>query len=198
MWNDRYNTPDYVFGTEPADFMLAHADHLRPGLTGLAVADGEGRNSVFMAARGVETLAMDMSPNALAKAKALAEARGVNVTHVEASITDWDWEPAAFDLVVAVFIQFLAPAERAKVFAGMVETLKPGGILMLHGYRPEQIAYGTGGPRAVENLYTEALLRESFAGLEILALESYDREIDEGVGHSGMSALIDLVARKPG
>ena len=79
-----------------------------------------------------------------------------------------------------------------------VETLKPGGVLMLHGYRPEQLAYGTGGPRAEENLYTEALLRESFAELEILALESYDREIDEGVGHSGMSALIDLVARKPG
>lgn len=198
MWNDRYDTPDYVFGTEPADFLVAHAEHLRPGLRGLAVADGEGRNSVFMAERGVETLAMDMSPNALAKAKALAEARGVAVAHVEASITDWAWEPAAFDVVVAVFIQFLTPAERPGVFAGMVETLKPGGVLMLHGYRPEQLAYGTGGPRAEENLYTEALLRESFAGLEILALESYDREIEEGTGHRGMSALIDLVARKPG
>jgi len=197
MWNERYDTPDYVFGTEPADFMVTYAEYLKPGLKGLAVADGEGRNSVFMAERGVETTAMDMSSNALTKAKALAEARGVRVTHVEASVTDWTWEPAAFDLVVAVFIQFLAPAERETVFAGMVETLKPGGILMLHGYRPEQIAYGTGGPRAAENLYTGAQLRESFAGLEILALDSYDREIDEGAGHSGMSALIDLVARKP-
>ena len=198
MWNDRYNTPAYVFGTEPADFLVAHADRLRPGIKGLAVADGEGRNSVFMAQRGVETLAMDMSANALAKAKALAEARGVDVTHVEASITDWDWAPAAFDLVVAVFIQFLSPPARDAVFAGMVKTLNPGGVLMLHGYRPEQLDFGTGGPRVVENLYTEALLRESFRGFEILALESYDREIDEGVGHSGMSALIDLVARKPG
>jgi len=198
MWNDRYNTPAYVFGTEPADFLVTHADRLRPGMNGLAVADGEGRNSVFMAQRGVETLAMDMSANALAKAKALAEARGVDVTHVEASITDWDWAPAAFDLVVAVFIQFLSPPARDAVFAGMVKTLKPGGVLMLHGYRPEQLKLGTGGPRVVENLYTEALLRESFRGVEILALESYDREIDEGAGHSGMSALIDLVARKPG
>ncbi len=197
MWNERYDTPDYVFGTEPADFLLTHADHLKPGLKGLAVADGEGRNSVFMAQKGVETLAMDMSSNALAKAKKLADARGVAVAHVEASVTDWAWAPAAFDLVVAVFIQFLAPADRDQVFAGMIETLKPGGILMLHGYRPEQLAYGTGGPKAEENLYTEALLRDRFAGLEILALESYDREIDEGVGHSGMSALIDLVARKP-
>lgn len=197
MWNQRYDTPDYVFGTEPADFLLKHAGYLKPGLKGLAVADGEGRNSVFMAHKGVETLAMDMSANALRKAKALAEERGVTVEHVEASVTDWKWEPAAFDLVVAVFIQFLAPAERAEVFASMVETLKPGGVLMLHGYRPEQLGYGTGGPPIEENLYTEALLRESFAGLEILALESYDCEIDEGVGHSGMSALIDLVARKP-
>lgn len=197
MWNERYDTPEYVFGTEPAQFLRKHGAHLAPGLTGLAVADGEGRNSVFMAARGVETLAMDMSANALTKARALAEARGVDVAYVEASVTEWDWTPAAFDLVVAVFIQFLAPDDRDAVFRGMVETLKPGGVLLLHGYRPEQIAYGTGGPRQVENLYTEALLRDRFAGLEILALESYDREISEGAGHSGMSALIDLVARKP-
>ena len=198
MWNERYDTPEYVFGTEPADFLVKHAAHLRPGLKGLAVADGEGRNSVFMAQKGVETLAMDMSANALAKAKALAEARGVEVTHVEASVTELDWAPGAYDLVVAVFIQFLSPHERAAVFAGMVETLKPGGVLMLHGYRPEQLAYGTGGPKQEENLYTETLLRDAFSGLETLALESYDREIDEGAGHSGMSALIDLVARKPG
>ena len=197
MWNERYDTPDYVFGTEPADFMLAHEHHLRPGLRGLAVADGEGRNSVFMAQRGVETVAMDMSANALRKARALAEERGVTVEHIEASVTDWPWQPAVFDLVVAVFIQFLSPDERAAVFAGMVETLKPGGVLMLHGYRPEQLGYGTGGPPIEENLYTEALLRESFEDLEILALDSYDKVIDEGVGHSGMSALIDLVARKP-
>ncbi len=197
MWNDRYDTPDYVFGTEPADFLRTHAAHLRPGLKGLAVADGEGRNSVFMAQQGVETLAMDMSANALRKARALAERRGVTVAHVEASVTTWPWAPAAYDLVVAVFIQFLSPDDRAEVFAGMVKTLKPGGVLMLHGYRPEQLGYGTGGPGTEENLYTEALLRDSFAGLEILALDSYDKEIDEGVGHSGMSALIDLVARKP-
>ncbi len=197
MWNETFDTPDYVFGTEPAAFLRAQAGFLKPGLKGLALADGEGRNSVFMAEQGVETLAMDSAPNALAKARALAEARGVQVAHVEASITEWDWQPAAFDLVVAVFIQFLAPVERAAVFAGMVRTLRPGGVLMLHGYRPEQLAYGTGGPRAEDQLYTEALLRESFAGLDMLVLESYDRDLAEGVQHRGPSALIDLIARKP-
>lgn len=198
MWNERYDRPDYLFGTEPAAFLRRYADYLKPGLSGLAVADGEGRNSVFMAERGVDTLAMDASPVALAKARSLAEARGVTLRHVEADVTAWDWTPVTHDLVVAVFIQFLAPTERAAVFAGMAETLKPGGVLLLHGYRPEQIAYGTGGPKQAENLYTDVLLRDAFAGLETEVLESYDCEIREGEGHSGMSALIDFVARKPG
>jgi cyclopropane fatty-acyl-phospholipid synthase-like methyltransferase len=140
---------------------------------------------------------MDSSPNAIAKAKALAAERGVTVEHHEACILDYDWAPAGFDIVAAIFIQFLAPAERDAVFARMVQALKPGGVLLLHGYTPEQIAFGTGGPRAVQNLYTEDMLRAAFAGLEIVELKSYQREIDEGVGHSGRSALIDLVARKP-
>jgi cyclopropane fatty-acyl-phospholipid synthase-like methyltransferase len=197
MWDDRFDTPDYVFGKAPAAFLTDHASWLTPGARGLAVADGEGRNSVFMAERGVETVAMDSSPNAIAKAKALAAERGVTVEHHEACILDYDWQPAGFDIVAAIFIQFLAPPERDAVFARMIAALKPGGVLLLHGYTPEQIAHGTGGPRVVENLYTEALLRTHFAGLELIELKAYERVLDEGVGHSGPSALIDLVARKP-
>lgn len=197
MWDDRFATPDYVYGKAPAAFLVDHADWLKPGLTGLAVADGEGRNSVFMAERGVVTVAMDSSPNAIAKARALAAERGVTVAHHEACIHDFAWPAESFDLVVAIFIQFLSPSEREAVFARMVEALKPGGALLLHGYRPEQIALGTGGPRAAENLYTEDMLREAFGGLEIVELRAYERELDEGVGHSGLSALIDLVAVKP-
>jgi len=197
MWNDRFATADYVFGKDPAVFLTEHADWLTPGARGLSVADGEGRNAVFMAERGVETVAMDASENAITKARALARERGVTVDHRLSDIFDWTWTPEAYDIVVAVFIQFLAPPERDAIFAGMVQTLKPGGVLLLHGYTPEQIAHGTGGPRVAENLYTEALLRESFAGLEIVELKSYERDIREGAGHSGLSALIDLVARKP-
>ncbi|GKY90204.1 SAM-dependent methyltransferase [Sinisalibacter aestuarii] len=197
MWDDRFDTPDYVYGKAPAAFLTDHAGWLTPGARGLAVADGEGRNSTFMAQRGLSVTAMDSSPNAIAKARALAAERGVRVDHVEASITDWDWAPAAFDVVAAIFIQFLRPAERAAVFAGMARTLAPGGTLLLHGYTPEQIAFGTGGPRNPDFLYTEALLRGQFAGLEIVELRSYEREISEGVGHSGRSALIDMVAKKP-
>ncbi len=197
MWDERFAQPGYLFGKAPADFLTRHTAHFAPGLTGLAVADGEGRNSVFMAEHGVETTAMELSPVAIAKAKALADERGVQVTHREADILTWDWEPEAYDLVVGIFIQFMPPVERARVFAGMIRSVKPGGVILLHGYTPKQLEFGTGGPRAVDNLYTEALLREEFAGLELMELTSYEAEIDEGPGHSGMSALIDMVARKP-
>lgn len=197
MWDDRFDTPDYVFGKAPAAFLVDHATWLKPGLRGLAVADGEGRNSVFMAKHGVETVAMDGSANAIAKARALAAEHGVEVEHHLACILDYHFEPESFDIVAAIFIQFLPPKDRDEVFALMVEALKPGGVLLLHGYTPEQIAHGTGGPRVVENLYTEAMLRTAFSGLDIRELRSYERVLDEGVGHSGRSALIDLVAVKP-
>jgi len=99
--------------------------------------------------------------------------------------------------VAGIYIQFAEPDFRDEIFAGMKRALKPGGILLLHGYRPEQLEYGTGGPPCAENMYTVDLLRAAFSDMEILRLAAYDREVDEGRGHSGMSALIDLVARKP-
>jgi SAM-dependent methyltransferase len=134
---------------------------------------------------------------AVEKARALAQARGVEVDFREADIATWDWRPEAYDLVIAVFIQFMAPAMRDAVFEGMKRTLKPGGVLLLHGYTPEQITYGTGGPRQAENLYTKPLLAERFADFAIERLAAYEAHVDEGEGHSGLSALIDLVARKP-
>jgi SAM-dependent methyltransferase len=197
MWNDRYATDDFVFGKAPSQFLVAQQDYLEPGLSALAVADGEGRNSVYMAQKGLEVTAMEAAPNAIAKARALADERGVTVNFVEADIFDWDWDAKQFDIVAGIFFQFLTPAEREKVFDGMGRAVSPGGLVMIHGYTPKQIEYGTGGPKAVENLYTEEMLADAYAGWEILRLEAYERELDEGPGHSGMSALIDLIARKP-
>lgn len=196
MWDDRYSIDDYLFGTEPADFLVAHVHLLEPGSRALAVADGEGRNSVFLAQQGVEVVAMDASPVGVEKAKRLAAARGVSIDFRIADIMTWEWTPDAYDLVVAIFIQFLTPSQRSTVFDGMQRTLRPGGRLLLHGYRPEQVALGTGGPPDPTHMYTEELLREAFGAMDIERLESYDAEIHEGVGHAGMSALIDLVAVK--
>ncbi len=197
MWDERYGNDGYLFGTEPARFLTKHVQLLSAGDSALVVADGEGRNSVFLAEQGLTVTAMDASPVGLAKAERLAGQRGVSVDYQLADITTWPWAERSYDVVVAIFIQFLSPADRATVFQGMVQALRPGGLLLLHGYRPKQLEYGTGGPPIEENLYTEELLAEAFADLNVSRLVSYDAEIEEGTGHVGMSALIDLIATKP-
>jgi SAM-dependent methyltransferase len=196
MWDDRYSTAEYLFGTEPAAFLTKHRHLLTSGSTALVVGDGEGRNSVFLAELGLRVTAMDISSVGVAKARRLAEQRGVSVDLRVADILDWEWEPDAYDFVVAVFIQFLDPRQRSRVFDGLQRTLRPGGRLLLHGYRPEQVNNGTGGPPDPAYMYSEALLTDAFAGVEVERLESYDTTIEEGAGHHGTSALIDLIATK--
>jgi SAM-dependent methyltransferase len=197
MWDERYAIDEYLFGTEPAAFLTAHAHLLTPRDSALAVADGEGRNSVFLAERGLDVVAMDASPVGVAKAERLAAERGATVDFRIADIMTWDWVPDAYDTVVAIFIQFLTPDQRGQVFEGMQRTLRPGGRLLLHGYRPEQVALGTGGPSNPDHMYTESLLLDAFGGMDIERLASYDAVIEEGKGHLGESALIDLIATKP-
>lgn len=139
---------------------------------------------------------MDASPVGVEKAERLAAERGVTVDFRVADIMSWDWTPDAYDAVVAVFIQFLTPDQRTVAFEGMQRTLRPGGRLLLHGYRPEQVALGTGGPGNPAHMYTEELLLDAFGGMQIDRLESYDATIEEGTGHVGQSALIDLIATK--
>ena len=196
MWDERFNTPEYIFGTEPADFVRREVGRLTVPSGILCVADGEGRNSVYLAKAGHRVTAMDGSPVAIAKAQKLATERGADVALQAADIARWDWAQAQYDAVFAVFIQFAPPALRDAIFAGMVRTLKPGGLLFLHGYTPAQLAHGTGGPRVLDQLYTADLLSKSFAGMKVLKLTEYEAELSEGKGHSGRSALIDLVARK--
>ncbi len=196
-WNARFGGEDYHFGTEPNAFLAAQVQRLRAGMSALCVADGEGRNSVWLARHGLRVAAFDVSPVGVDKARRLALEAGVEVDHRVADINDWDWDAARYDLVLAIFIQFASPPERARIFAGMMRALAPGGLLVLQGYAPRQIEYKTGGPGVLENLYTAELLREQFAALDILHLAEHDDEIREGKGHSGMSALVDLVARRP-
>lgn len=197
MWDERFDRPDYLFGTEPAAFLRGCAGLLVPGARALAVADGEGRNSVWLAQQGLRVTAFDASPVGVDKARRLAAARGVEVDFHIRDIDAWDWGAEPVDLVAAIFIQFAPPEQRARAFAGLRCALRPGGLLLLHGYRPEQLAYGTGGPSDAANMYTEAMLRDAFGDWDILRLDAYDAEVDEGAGHAGMSALIDLVARRP-
>jgi len=195
-WESRFADPDYIFGTAPNTFLAARKHLLPKQGRALAIADGEGRNGVWLAEQGLDVLAFDFSPTAQAKAQALARSRGVTITTRLLQVADYEWPPDAFDVVADIFTQFSDPAERAGKFAGIRRTLKPGGLLLLQGYRPEQIAYGSGGPKAPENMYTRALLEREFAAFERIEIAEYDIEMREGSAHSGMSAVIDLVGRK--
>ena len=196
MWNERYSEPGYLFGTEPAAFLRREAMRLSAGKTALCVADGEGRNSVYLAGQGLSVTAMDVSDVAVDKARTLAQAKGATVDFHVADITQWDWTTRSYDVVVGIFFQFAGPALRDQIFAGMVRTLAPGGVLLVHGYTPAQLAHNTGGPRVLENLYTADLLRDRFRDLDLLHLAEYEADLSEGSRHGGRSALIDFVAQR--
>jgi SAM-dependent methyltransferase len=195
QWNQRFAAEGYVFGTAPNQFLVSQKHLLRRGDAALAVADGEGRNGVFLAEQGLDVLSVDLAENGVAKARKLAAQRGVRLQAEHADLFAWT-PPRTFDVIAAIFIQFATPPQREALFAKFVAWLKPGGILILQGYRPEQLGYGTGGPRQMENLYTADMLRAAFAPLTILHLREHDDVILEGDGHAGMSALIDFVGRK--
>jgi len=195
-WNERYASSEYLFGESPNEFVRAAASHLADGQSVLCVADGEGRNSVWLAERGLRVTAFDFAQNAVDKARQLAQRRNVSVDFHVADIETWRFEAARYDAVVAIFIQFLGPKARDDVFARMQSAVKPGGLFLLEGYRPEQLQYRTGGPGVIENLYTREWVEHAFADWQMLLLREYDAVLHEGTRHSGMSALIDVVARK--
>ena len=196
-WNKRFEHPGYLFGTEPNVYLKAQAAHYPKSGRALCVADGEGRNSVWLARQGLQVDAFDISEVGVAKARQLAQDAGVRVTYTVADCEHRDWPTDHYDMVAAIFIQFADPVMRAQLFAHMVQALKPGGLLVLQGYTPRQLEYKTGGPPILANLYTEELLRAAFATMDVLELRMYEDELTEGEHHLGRSALVGLCARKP-
>lgn len=203
IWGNRYRDAgeQYLFGTEPNRFLAHRAALLQNGRTALSVADGEGRNSVWLAEQGLAVTAIEISAVAVDKARRLAAGRQVEVRFMQADMLAPHWPPAelreTFDWVIGIFIQFVGPEARERQFAVLRQLTRPGGRILLHGYTPKQLEYKTGGPSAVENLYTEDMLRTAFADWKIEELVTYEDDISEGMGHKGRSALIGLVARKP-
>jgi SAM-dependent methyltransferase len=195
-WEARFSVGEYLFGERPNAYLASKAASLRKNSRALSIADGEGRNSVWLAEQGLRVDAFDFSPTAVSKAGRLAARRGVRVGFNVCETFAWNWAPSAYDLVAAIFIQYASPAEREKLFPLILRTLKPGGLLILQGYRVEQLNYGTGGPPEADHLYTEAMIRAALAKMEIIEMRSYDEPVDEGKGHAGMSALMGVLARK--
>lgn len=196
-WDARFDKEEFHYGTEPAAFVTRQAWRLAPGARLLSVAEGEGRNAVWLAGQGIAVTALDGSAVALAKAQRLAAGAGVGLATEQVDLAHYAWPEAAYDAVLGSFIQFAGPALRDAIFAGMARALKPGGLLLLHGFALRQVANASGGPKAVDQLWSLDLLRAAFPGWDVLHQADYDAELDEGPGHSGRAALVDFVARKP-
>jgi len=197
FWNRRYAEPGFAYGTEPNAFLVTQRAFLKPGMKALAVADGEGRNGVWLAQQGLDVMSVDASAVGLQKAQQLAADRGVSLRTEQVELTAWTWPVATFDIVAAIYIHF-PPAVRAAMHRAMFNTLKPGGILILEAFTPDQLKYRSGGPPVAEMLYTRDMLRIDFAGAEILQLDELVTDLAEGKYHRGPGAVVRLVLRRPG
>ena len=196
MWNDRYSEPGFAYGADPNDFLVEEAAHLPPQAQILCLAEGEGRNGVFLATQGHQVTGVDGSAVGLAKAQALARAKGVEIHTEVADLGAYDLGVNKWDAIVSIWCHLPQPL-RARVHAAAVSALKPGGVLLLEAYTPRQLAYGTGGPQVVAMLMEPADLMQELDGLVIERCEERVREIHEGRYHEGPSAVVQLRARRP-
>lgn len=197
FWNERFDKKEFIFGKEPNEYLVEQASrYLEPNSSVLCIADGEGRNGVWLAKQGMRVTGFDVSDIALAKANQFATDSEVNIQYSLCDTDSFDWQANLYDAVIGIFIQFADPEMRTRIFKQIHQTLKPGGLFILQGYTPKQLEYKTGGPSLIEHLYTEEMIRELSQGYEILDLQCYEKELSEGARHAGMSALLGMVAKK--
>ncbi|MGE0440740.1 MAG: cyclopropane-fatty-acyl-phospholipid synthase family protein [Gemmatimonadales bacterium] len=195
-WDERYRAAGYLYGTDPNDFLRDVAGRIPAGPV-LAIADGEGRNGVYLATLGHAVTSVDQSAVGLAKARELAAARGVPLDTVVANLADFAIAEEGWSGVVLIFAH-LPPALRREVLGKAVRGLVPGGVLILEAYTPAQLGFGTGGPPQAELLMTLEGLRAELAGLDLEIGREIERDIHEGAGHGGRSAVVQIVGVRPG
>lgn len=194
MWDERYQR-GFIYGESPNDFLVEHEDRLRRGARVLCLAEGQGRNAVFLASQGHDVTGVDASPVGLAHAQELAGRRGVHITTVTADLADYDPGITCWDAIVSIWCH-LPPALRATVHARCVRALADEGLFLLEAYTPAQLDFGTGGPSDVSMLYTVDLLSRDLEGLTFEHAVETTRDVREGTLHGGPSAVVQVVARK--
>ncbi len=197
-FDDRYREPDYHYGTEPNAFLVSQRPRLARGMKALLPGDGEGRNGVWRAEQGLAVTTFDPSPFGVEKAQRLARERGVVIDAHCAGVESWSWQPVAFDVVGLFFIHLPADLRRA-AHARALETLRPGGIVILETFSPRQIEMrkhgAAGGPKEIERLFTCEMLREDFAGADFPVLEETEADF-AGHAHYGRCGVVRMVAQR--
>lgn len=194
-WEQRYGGDDYVFGTEPNDFLRANVGLLPPGPV-LCLAEGEGRNAAFLAAQGCDVSSIDLTEAGVAKTRRLAAERGVSVAAEVGDLATADLGLQRWQAIVSIFAH-LPPAVRRDLHRRVVAALAPGGVFLLEAYTPDQIGRGTGGPQTADLTMTLAALRRELAGLDVVTGQELERDVVEGPGHTGAGSVVQFIARKP-
>ena len=194
MWDSRYaaDEAEYVYGIEPNDFLAASVTDLPKGNV-LCLADGEGRNGVYLASLGHTVTSVDLSAAGLVKAAKLAEENGVALETVVADLADFEFGENRWDLIVSIFAH-TPPLIRRRVHAAIADALRPGGAFVLEAFTPDQIGRGTGGPPVAEMMMTLVGLRSELEGMTIQAGEELVRPVLEGVLHTGDGAVVQIIA----
>lgn len=195
VWDDRYKQAELAYGAEPNDFLRAHAAEI-PSSPVLEIGAGQGRNAIYLASLGLEVEALDQSPVGLARANEAAAEAGLELRTIVADLAEWRFPTAAYGAIVSIWCH-LPPDLRVEVHAGIQRALVPGGLLILEAYTPAQVELGTGGPPVRDLMMTAKSLREELPDLEFLSVEERQREVHEGRYHDGLSAVVQLVARRP-
>ncbi|HTY88043.1 MAG TPA: class I SAM-dependent methyltransferase [Candidatus Acidoferrum sp.] len=195
MWDERYRSADYVYGTAPNEFLRSVADRIPRGKV-LSLGEGEGRNAVFLAELGCEVIGVDQSPVGLEKARRLAELRGVKIDTAVADLAQYEIAPGNWDAIVSIFCHL--PSElRRTLYRKVVQGLRPGGLFVLEAYTPAQLQFKTGGPTSADFLASLGVLKGELQGLNFALGQELERPVVEGQFHTGLAAVVQILARKP-
>lgn len=195
-WDDRYADDDYLFGTEPNGFLSLVANTIPANSRVLCLADGEGRNGVYLASLGHKVTSIDLSQVGLNKATQLAEKNQVDIETIQADLSTHDLGIESWDCIVSIFFH-IPPALQATIYPRIIEALKPGGRLILESYTPDQLQFGTGGPPIASLMLTREIVETAFAALSFDHLQELERDVTEGLGHTGRAAVLQLLATRP-
>ncbi|NJM16997.1 MAG: class I SAM-dependent methyltransferase [Bacteroidales bacterium] len=196
QWDIRYASAEYIYGTEPNQFFANQLSLLAPGKL-LLPADGEGRNAVHAARLGWDVHAFDFSGQGRQKALALAKNSKVSIDYQLASFESYPYQHGYYDAVALSFVH-LPTAQKPSLFNNITNALKAGGSLVMEAYSKKQLEYKTGGPPVADLMYSTSELSTLLQGLDISLLKEEVVELQEGSYHVGKSAVIRVVAHKPG
>ncbi|WP_444850542.1 class I SAM-dependent methyltransferase [Limnobacter sp.] len=195
-WNQKYAAEELLYGETPNEFLADMITVLPSDSKIFVPGDGEGRNGVWLAQKGFQVTTVDSSETGVAKAKALASRKGVSLDQQLGDLTNWSYPQAEFDGAVLIYLH-LPASIRAQVHQNIAKAIKPGGVLILECFHPDQLSRTSGGPKNIEMLYTSELLRSDFAGLLVPHFEfEGEVQLQEGTGHSGVGVVTRLVARR--